>query len=44
MQVEQVDVLTMLFHETGSWTPAQGAEIPFNNVYRWTADLFFSVA
>jgi hypothetical protein len=37
VQVEQVDGVTMLFHETGQWVPEKGRELPFHNVFRWTA-------
>jgi hypothetical protein len=38
VKVEQVDAATLLFHETGAWTPEGGRAITFNNVFRWTAD------
>lgn len=38
VHVEQVDCLTMVFNENGSWTPAGGRPIAFSNVFRWTAD------
>ena len=38
VHVEQLDPATILFHEKGSWTPKNGVELSFSNVYRWTAD------
>ena len=36
--VEAARDSTILFHESGTWTPEMGRATTFTNVYRWTAD------
>jgi hypothetical protein len=36
--VDRPHPLTAIFHERGTWKPSGGREMPFRNVYRWTAD------
>ncbi|WP_298865638.1 DUF6314 family protein [uncultured Gimesia sp.] len=37
VEVETVDSVTMLYHETGCWSPHEGTELQFTNVFRWTS-------
>lgn len=37
VEVETVDSVTMLSHETGHWSPHEGTELQFSNVFRWTS-------
>jgi hypothetical protein len=37
VEVEKADPLTSIFHERGTWTPEGGRQMPFRNVFRWTA-------
>src|ERR1700719_4337478 len=38
VQVETVEARVILFHERGLWTPEEGRQSTFSNVFRWTAD------
>lgn len=35
VKVEAVDSVTMLYHETGLWSPHEGTELQFTNTFRW---------
>ncbi|MFH1299763.1 MAG: DUF6314 family protein [Planctomycetota bacterium] len=35
--VEAVDPSTLLFQESGRWSPTEGTELQFTNVFRWTS-------
>jgi hypothetical protein len=37
VETQQADPLTLTFHERGTWTPEGGRQMPFRNVFRWTA-------
>lgn len=37
VEVETVDSVTLLYHETGHWSPHEGTELTFTNVFRWTS-------
>jgi hypothetical protein len=39
VEVERTAPLTLVFHERGVWTPEAGRQMPFRNVFRWTATL-----
>src|SRR5947209_8377991 len=38
VRVEKVEPGVILFHERGAWTPEEGRQSTFTNVFRWTAD------
>jgi hypothetical protein len=35
--VEAIDPSTLLFQESGRWSPTEGTELQFTNVFRWTS-------
>ncbi|QDT24775.1 hypothetical protein Enr10x_00660 [Gimesia panareensis] len=37
VKVECINPQTMLFHESGQWSPPNGQVLRFTNVYRWSA-------
>ncbi|QDU47756.1 DUF6314 family protein [Gimesia panareensis] len=37
VKVECINSQTMLFHESGQWSPPNGQALRFTNVYRWSA-------
>tara|TARA_R110000850_G_scaffold77904_19_gene168718 strand:- start:24133 stop:24636 length:504 start_codon:yes stop_codon:yes gene_type:complete len=37
VSVEAVDSVTLLFYETGQWSPPEGSTLNFTNVFRWSA-------
>ncbi|MFI4851420.1 MAG: DUF6314 family protein [Gimesia chilikensis] len=37
VEVESIDSQTLLFHESGNWSPSEGKSLRFTNVYRWRA-------
>lgn len=38
VRVEIVDPSIILFHEQGTWTPDEGRQTTFTNVFRWTVN------
>ena len=38
VRVEKVDPGILVFQESGTWTPDEGRETTFTNIFRWTTD------
>jgi len=38
VRVEKVEPGVVLFHERGKWTPEEGRQTTFTNLFRWTVD------